>query len=182
MPYPLRSWQLYSWIFNIIARRPSHQKLHVWLSDATEHLTWSFYNFRMRQDKPCDIQCLKNSFLHLSARHNFPDNYPLFFKGNQLSRSSLHWTFLGNHLLKILTEIFIFQHLLNLLWSWVFCVVSVSSNYFIYFHSNFISILYFLSVILNFFMAFLRFLWHHMTQLYGGGVIFFLLSNSLSFR
>ena len=76
----------YSTSFN---RRPSQQELNASRQDATERLTsdlsiisdWGRANL-------VKFNASKTQFLHLSTRHNLPDNYPLFFNDTQLSPSS----------------------------------------------------------------------------------------------
>ena len=70
-------------------RQQSQQELHDSRRDATERLTsdlsiiseWGRANLVL-------FNASKTQFLHLSTRHNLPDNYPLFFNDTQLSPSS----------------------------------------------------------------------------------------------
>ena len=70
-------------------RRPSQEEVHNSRRDAIEHLTsdlsiiseWGRANL-------VSFNASKTQFLHLSTRHNLPDNYPLFFNDTQLSPSS----------------------------------------------------------------------------------------------
>ena len=70
-------------------RRPTQQELNTSRLDATERLTsdlsvisdWGRANLVL-------FNASKTQFLHLSTRHNLPDNYPLFFNNTQLTPSS----------------------------------------------------------------------------------------------
>ena len=70
-------------------RRPTSQELNTSRRDAIERLTsdlsvisnWGRANL-------VKFNASKTQFLHLSTRHNLPDNYPLFFNDTQLSPSS----------------------------------------------------------------------------------------------
>merc|ERR1711980_11675 len=67
-------------------RRPTQQELHTSRQDAADRLTsvlsdWGKANLVL-------FNASKTQFLHLSNRHNLPDNYPIFFNNTQLSPSS----------------------------------------------------------------------------------------------
>ena len=70
-------------------RRPTQQELYTSRQDAAERLTsdlsvisdWGKANLVL-------FNASKTQFLHLSNRHNLPDNYPIFFNNTQLSPSS----------------------------------------------------------------------------------------------
>ena len=70
-------------------RRPSLQELNTSRRDATEGLT---SDLSVMSDwgraKLVMFNASKTQFLLLSTRHNFPDNYPLFYSDTQLSPSS----------------------------------------------------------------------------------------------
>ena len=69
-------------------RRPTLQEVHSSRREASERLTsdlsrisdWGKANHVL-------FNASKTQFLHLSTRHNLPNNYPLFFNDTQLSPS-----------------------------------------------------------------------------------------------
>ena len=70
-------------------RRPTQQELIHSRRDATERLTSDLSLISEWGNKNLvKFNASKTQFLHLSTRHNLPDNYPLFFNDTQLSPSS----------------------------------------------------------------------------------------------
>ena len=71
-------------------RRPTLQEVHSSRKEASERLTsdlskiidWGKANLVL-------FNASKTQFLHLSTRHNLPNDYPLFFNDTQLSPSTL---------------------------------------------------------------------------------------------
>lgn len=62
------------------ARHFSQQYINNSRQDATESITCDlFYNFEQDKVKLVIFNASKTQFLHLSIRHDHPDNYPLFF-------------------------------------------------------------------------------------------------------
>ncbi|MPC65896.1 hypothetical protein E2C01_060034 [Portunus trituberculatus] len=69
--------------------RPTLQEVSRSRRDATERLTSDFPKISdWGRENLVVFNASKTQFLHLSTRHNLPDNYPLFFSDTQLSPSS----------------------------------------------------------------------------------------------
>ncbi|MPC90986.1 hypothetical protein E2C01_085994 [Portunus trituberculatus] len=70
-------------------RRPTLQDVNRSRRDTTERLTCDLSKIsEWGRENLVVFNASKTQFLHLSTRHNLPDNYPLFFNGTQLSPSS----------------------------------------------------------------------------------------------
>ncbi|MPC40469.1 RNA-directed DNA polymerase from mobile element jockey [Portunus trituberculatus] len=70
-------------------RRPTLQEVIRSRRDATERLTSDLSKISYwGRENSVVFKASKTQFLHLSTRHNLPDNYPLFFNHTQLSPSS----------------------------------------------------------------------------------------------
>ncbi|MPC14605.1 hypothetical protein E2C01_007375 [Portunus trituberculatus] len=70
-------------------RRPTLQEVNRSRRDATERLTFDLSKISdWGRENLVVFNASKTQFLHLSTRHDLPDNYSLFFNDTQLSPSS----------------------------------------------------------------------------------------------
>ena len=89
MPYPLLSWWYHLAFFNVVQQTPNPKRIKRLKAKCYRTPNfWSFTSFWLGESKLGSVQCLKNSIIQLSTRHNLPDNYPLFFNDTQFPLSS----------------------------------------------------------------------------------------------